>query len=226
MGLIGARIGDDVRQLRPDFRAISIVATGVENRIDHPIARALLAEARKSLDFAPWADAHLEAWRETFRAFGAKPKKTASSVEALRSRVAKSGELPPINAVVDLYNAVSIKFALPVGGENLDSYVGRPRLIRADGSETFDTVRDGRLIHEPVDRGEVIWRDDLGTTCRRWNWRQCLRTRIEPSSTRLWFVLEALAPMADEAVEDAARSLCGALAVISPSASIDRQWLR
>ena len=45
------------------------------------------------------------------------------------------------------------------------------------------------------DAGEIIWRDDLGATCRRWNWRQCKRTAITGESTNLWFVIDRLPPM-------------------------------
>ncbi|MDI5754487.1 hypothetical protein MJL79_30330, partial [Salmonella enterica subsp. enterica serovar Montevideo] len=41
---------------------------------------------------------------------------------------------------VDLYNAVSLRYAVPVGGENSAAYCGSPRLVFADGSETFDTL--------------------------------------------------------------------------------------
>ncbi|VTP79945.1 B3/4 domain [Leclercia adecarboxylata] len=74
--------------------------------------------------------------------------------------------------MVDIYNAVSIRYAIPVGGENLAAYTGAPRLTLADGSEPFDTVKEGQPDVEYPDAGEVIWRDDVGVTCRRWNWRQ------------------------------------------------------
>jgi DNA/RNA-binding domain of Phe-tRNA-synthetase-like protein len=97
--------------------------------------------------------------------------------------------------VVDLYNAVSLRHAIPVGGENAASYEGSPQLIRATGEETFDTIADGQSRIETVGKGEVVWRDGRGVTCRRWNWRQGTRTRITETSTSLWFVLERLDPM-------------------------------
>lgn len=47
---------------------------------------------------------------------------------------------------MDIYNAVSIRYAIPVGEENLKAYSGAPRLTLADGSEPFDTFKEG----EPV----------------------------------------------------------------------------
>src|SRR3546814_13272005 len=66
-------------------------------------------------DGPEWADAHLASWAEAYKAFGAKPNRTPCSVDALRKRVLKQGGLPAINAVVDVYNALSLRYAIPVG---------------------------------------------------------------------------------------------------------------
>ncbi len=99
--------------------------------------------------------------------------------EALLKRAARDGALPSVNAVVDLYNAVSLRFAIPVGGENAESYAGVPHLVRATGTEKFETMQCWCSAHRIAGAGEVIWRDEQGITCRRWNWRQGTRTRIE-----------------------------------------------
>jgi hypothetical protein len=90
----------------------------------------------------------------------------------LRKRVLRDGSMDAIDPLVDLYNAISLRYAVPVGGENFAAYVGAPRLILADGSEAFDTMKQGVAVNEPPETGEVVWCDDIGVTCRRWNWRQ------------------------------------------------------
>jgi DNA/RNA-binding domain of Phe-tRNA-synthetase-like protein len=132
----------------------------------------------------------------------------------------KDGGLPSINAVVDLYNWVSVRHALPVGGENIAAYVGSPRLLRATGAELFDTTKDGAPFSEPVPPGEVVWADERGVTCRRWNWRQGNRTRIDLDTHRMWFVLERLQPMPIACAEEAALVLIRGLRQISPQAQI------
>jgi DNA/RNA-binding domain of Phe-tRNA-synthetase-like protein len=200
-------------QLRPDFAALSIVVRGGRN------APSGTQEWRPSAA-PPWAQAHLEAWREAYRAFGSKPQRTPCSAEALRRRVKRDGRLPPINAVVDLYNAISVKFTLPVGGENLAAYVGDPRLVRANGDESFETTRDGQPSVETPDAGEVVWRDAAGVTCRRWNWRQSLRTRLAIETTEMWFVLERLEPMPLAALQEAGERLIDGLRRLAPHADI------
>lgn len=203
-------ISPDIFDLRPDFVALSLSVTA-RNEPSDDASGKLLAEAITA-PTAPWAEAHLEAWREAYRAFGAKPNRFPCSVEALRKRALRDGTLRPTNAVVDLYNAVSLRFALPIGGEDALAYVGRPRLIRARGDEPFETMADGQPKIETPEPGEVTWADDAGITCRRWNWRQGTRTQLTEATTEMWFVLERLDPMPIEALIEAGRSLARGLA--------------
>jgi len=57
------------------------------------------------------------------------------------------------------------------------------------------TVAGGEQVLEHPDAGGVVWRDDAGVTCRRWNWRQGPRTRLTEESTSAVFLLESLMPM-------------------------------
>ena len=208
--------------LRPDFRAISVRVAGARNLAEEPEAAAMLAAAvAGAVDGPAWADGHLAAWAEAYRAFGARPNRTPCSAEALRKRVLKQGSLPAINAVVDVYNALSLRYAIPVGGEDMAAYAGSPRLIVADGSETFETTADGEPAVETPDPGEVVWRDDAGVTCRRWNWRQGPRTRLTEDSTAMWFVFERLDPMPLSAAEDAAGELVDYLRRLAPGLEAD-----
>lgn len=202
-------ISPDIFALRPDFAALCLSVTA-RNRPSDDASMALLAEAIAA-PVAPWAEAHLEAWREAYRAFGAKPNRFPCSVEALRKRALRDGTLRPTNVVVDLYNAVSLRFTLPIGGEDAHSYVGQPRLIRAVGTEPFETMAEGQSKTEVPELGEVVWADDLGITCRRWNWRQGTRTQLTEATSEMWFVLERLEPMPIEALIEAGSRLAQGL---------------
>lgn len=137
----------------------------------------------------------------------------------------KEGTLPPLDPVVDIYNAVSIRYAIPVGGENLAAYTGAPRLTLADGSEPFDTVKEGQPGMEYPEVGEVIWRDDVGVTCRRWNWRQGVRTRLDSQAQTMWFILESLPAMPLAALEAAGDELVSNLQRLMPGATARVQLL-
>ncbi|WP_439892935.1 B3/B4 domain-containing protein (plasmid) [Ralstonia sp. 25C] len=217
-------IDSAIAELAPGFRALSVTveATSIA---DPSIAAVALTRAYQSLAAgqATWADAHLSAWADAFRRFGAKPQRTPCSAEALRKRVQRDGNLPTIDPIVDVYNAISIQYAVPVGGENLAAYVGGPRLTIADGTELFDTMKDGVPASESPEAGEVIWRDDKGVTCRRWNWRQGVRTRLGAEARQMWFILESLPAMPLDALHEAGDQLTELLQTMMPGAKIDRQ---
>ena len=160
------------------------------------------------------------------RGFGAKPQRTPSSAEALARRLQATGSCRRSTLFVDLYNALSVRFAIPIGGENIAAYAGDPVLKRAAGDETFDTVKHGSPFSEPVPAGEVVWVDELGVTCRRWNWRQGVRTRIDSATTRMWFVLERLEPMPVAALHEAGALLAATLRDMSPGVVITNSVIR
>ena len=132
--------------LRPDYRAMLLAVDGLvpgpSDEASDALLQAAEAAAREALDDLPVEQLpHVAAWREAYRAFGAKPQRTRNSLEALLRRAASG--LPRVNRLTDLYNAVSVLHQLPLGGEDLTRYSGAPRLVRATGTEPFDTVADG-----------------------------------------------------------------------------------
>ncbi|WP_030163363.1 B3/B4 domain-containing protein [Spirillospora albida] len=213
-------VDDAVRELRPDFVVLVMTAEGLRNGPSDDDSAGWLAEAARH--HANADDPHVEAWREAYRAFGAKPQRTRPSVEALLRR---ADALPSINKVVDAYNAVSVQYALPIGGEDLDAYVGPARLVRATGEEPFDVIAGGEpAIEHPV-AGEVVWRDDTGVTCRRWNWRQCVRTRVTETTENVLFLMETLAPYPLDRLHRAGDDLASRLRAITPDARIQSRLI-
>ncbi|WP_428956523.1 B3/B4 domain-containing protein [Streptomyces sp. cg35] len=190
-------VSDDVRAIAPDFRHIAVEAYGLVNAPSTDGTSALLDDAARRLAArldgrAPHEDPHMAAWRAAYTAFGAKPNRTRNSAEALAKRALADGGLPRINTLVDVYNAISVAHLIPVGGEDLGHIKGGMRLIRATGEEDFVTVASGEQAVEHPDAGEVVWCDDEGVTCRRWNWRQGTRTRLTDTSVDALFLLEGM----------------------------------
>ena len=214
--------------LRPDYRAMLVAVDGLvpgpSDQTSDALLQAAEAAAMEALrDRPPEQLPHVAAWREAYRAFGAKPQRTRNSLEGLLRRAASG--LPRVNGLTDLYNAVSVLHQVPVGGEDLTRYHGAPRLVRATGEEPFDTVADGHVVREQPDPGEVVWRDDVGVTCRRWNWRQAHRTQLGDDTTAGLFILDALAPMTDEALHAAVEDLVGHLARLAPDVRVHRRLI-
>lgn len=219
--LADASVASDVLALRPDYRALLVVATGIRGGPTDAASDAALLAAeerirRRLAGEPPESLPEITAWREAFLGFGVKPRAARSSVEALVRRI--DAGLPRINRLTDLYNAISVAHLVPLGGENLDAYAGAPRLVRAAGDEPFDTVADGEPVTVTADPGEVVWRDDLGVTCRRWNWRQCVRTRLDERTVNALFILDGLDPLSDDALLAAGDALIAAITVGTPGA--------
>lgn len=226
--LAGASVDADVFALRPDYRALLLAVDGIELAVGDDHSEALLTRAeewaRSAVAEQPVDTlAHVAAWREAYRAFGAKPQRTRNSLEALTRR-AEAG-LPRVNRLTDLYNAVSVLHQVPLGGEDLTRYAGPPRLVRATGQESFDTMAEGDAAVEHPEPGEVVWCDDAGVTCRRWNWRQARRTQLTDATTTALFILDALDPMTDDELSSAADDLLANLAVLGPDLLIARRLL-
>jgi DNA/RNA-binding domain of Phe-tRNA-synthetase-like protein len=217
--LAGGQVDPAVFALRPDYRAMLVVVDGLVAGPSDRISDALLqaaetaahdALAGRSVEQLP----QVAAWREAYRAFGAKPQRTRNSLEALLRRAASG--LPRVNRLTDLYNAISVLHRIPLGGEDLNRYTGPPRLIRATGTEPFDTVAGGSPAIEHPEAGEVVWCDDAGVTCRRWNWRQARRTQLGEDTTAALFILDALEPVTDPALYAAVEDLTTQLARLGP----------
>lgn len=224
-----ARVDEKVWERYPDYAALVMTVAQLQPGPSSHHSETLLREAERQAQIAIGDGAvhdlpEVARWREAYASFGVKPRDARSSVEALMRRADKG--LPRIDRLTDVYNAISVMHRIPIGGENLDAYIGPPQLVISDGSDTFDAMRDGQRIDEIVPEGEVVWRDDAGVTCRRWNWRQCVRTRLDDQTERALFIIDGLGPDAESCVMETARALVGALSVESPDLLVDQVLLR
>jgi len=218
-----------VFSLRPDYRALLITVEGIATGASDEASEAMLVSAETSaralIGDRPIEDIpQVASWREAYRSFGAKPQRTRHSLEALLRRV--EGGLPRVNRLTDIYNAISVKHLIPIGGEDLTRYVSAPRLIRATGSEPFDTMASGEDVIEHPEPGEVVWCDDAGVTCRRWNWRQAQRTALRDDTTSALFILDALDPITDEELGRAAEQLLETVRRLGGDVVIEQRLVR
>lgn len=208
--LNSASIQPEVLLAHPTYTAKLILVENIQGGESDGWSSGLLDEAEKfvaqklehsSLEEIP----EIAIWREAYASFGVKPRVGRSSVEALVRRCGNG--LPRINLITDIYNYISVKHLIPIGGENFEKYDGPPQLVIATGDETFDTTEDGQaVIHHP-EPGEVIWKDNAGVTCRRWNWRQCTRTRLGVETSTALFILDGLGHNSPQITETAFQEL-------------------
>lgn len=148
---------------------------------------------------------HVSAWRKTFKAFGADPTKTRSSAEALLRRIRKGENVPDINPIVDVYNAVSAEFAIPIGGQDLEKVRGDVALRFSEADDVFSPLGTGEPMK--VDEGEVLYADSEKVLCSKWNWRDCFDARITENTARFVLFVDGAPGIPRDSVEKATQEL-------------------
>jgi DNA/RNA-binding domain of Phe-tRNA-synthetase-like protein len=140
----------------------------------------------------------IKAWREAYKAFGAKPSEYRSSVEAMARRVLRNDELPSINALVDIGNIVSLQHRVPVGGHSMDELTQDIALRFASGEEEFVAFGSSEMEH-PLP-GEVVFVEGNTVLTRRWTWRQANHTLTLPETRSIEINIDRLPPVEMEEV--------------------------
>lgn len=145
----------------------------------------------------------IDEWRKAFSQFKTK-KGARSSIEALLKRVNQDRAFTPINPLVDIYNSISLKYAVPCGGEDLQLISGDLHLGKAKGGESFLPL--GADQDAPALPEEIIYYDNEGAICRCLNWREAQRTMLTEETTDAVLVIESInedqALRAEQAMEE------------------------
>jgi len=173
----------------PEFRVAVVTAEEIDVGAERPPELAATIADREAACRRQWAGTELAeipgiaAWRKAYRAFGIKRTSYRSSVERLVKNVLAGRGLPAINAFVDAYNAVSLAHVMPLGADDLDKVAGDLafRYSRL-GDQFLDMAGAGEEGSEadPPKEGEVVYADGEKILCRRWNWRQDMRSLVTP----------------------------------------------
>ncbi len=160
-----------------------------------------LRRARERLEKGPEAEmAEIAAWRRAYSQMGLKPTKYRSAAEALLRRFKREGELPRLHPVIDLCNAMSLAFALPVAVFDLAQLDQFLEVRHALGTENY-LAWSGET--ESVPEGEVIFADASDHAhARRWTFRQSRKSTVRPETRRALVVAEGLHASADADVRE------------------------
>jgi DNA/RNA-binding domain of Phe-tRNA-synthetase-like protein len=210
-----------------DFRVAVVVAEDIDDGAERTPEMAALIAEREAACRARWADMELSeipgiaAWRKAYRAFGIKRTSYRSSVERLVKNVLAGRGLPAINAFVDAYNAVSLAHVMPLGADDLEKVVGDLafRYSRL-GDQFLDMAGGEGEDTDPPKEGEIVYADEEKILCRRWNWRQDMRSLVTPLTRRAVVTVQANGVGdLEEAVADL-RRLLGRFAAAETSVTI------
>ncbi|WP_031405214.1 B3/B4 domain-containing protein [Geobacillus vulcani] len=207
-------VENDIWALFPQAKIGVVVAHGIDNHgknvdIYEEMLREAEIEARQFLECEEFSRHPVIAvWRKAFRRFKTK-KGARCSVEALLKRVKNGQHIRTINPLVDMYNAVSLRYGLPCGGEDIDTFVGDIRLALAEGHEPFIPL--GGEENDPPYEGEIVYKDDVGAICRCWNWREAQRTMLTEQTKRAFLCIESIDETRNEVLYQALEELASSI---------------
>jgi DNA/RNA-binding domain of Phe-tRNA-synthetase-like protein len=205
-------ISADIFDKYPGYARGVVLAFGVHNGSSPARLVEMLRQAEESVRVQASIETiaehpRIKAWREAYKAFGAKPSEFRSSVEAMARRALRSDQLPSINALVDIGNLVSLQHLVPVGGHSMDELTQGISLQLATGEEDFVPFGSTELEH-PLP-GEVIFVEGNTVLTRRWTWRQANHTLTLPETRSIEINIDRLPPVEMEEIHAIANQLMG-----------------
>ena len=203
-------IQKELFDLLPDLTIGMVVAMEVDNtrpskEIDDLLSLTL-EEMRRSFVVEKAQDhPRIKPWRTAFSKLGISGSKFPSSIESMARRVLKGDPFPKINSLVDLYNSISLRYLVPMGGHDLDTLRGDIHLRFAEGWEAFTPMGGGETIIVP--KGELVYRDDQEVLTRNWVWRQCEKDKTNEKTRNIFIPIDVLGEVGRERAEEIIQDL-------------------
>src|SRR4030066_2531307 len=204
----------DLFDILPDLTIGMVVAKDVDNthpseEIDDLLNRAVEEMKKDFIGDKAQDHPRIKPWRTAFSKLGISGSKFPSSIESMARRVLKGDPFPQINPLVDLYNSVSLRFLVPMGGHDLDTLEGNIHLRFTEGWEPFTPMGGGETVTVP--KGELVYRDDRGGLTRNWVWRQCEKDKATEKTKNIFIPIDVLGEvgsgLADEIVRELSESI-------------------
>ena len=199
-----------VFDINPDLKFGIIIGKGLKNSetTAEDEARLRAAEDNMRIKIKPEEIRELRnvsLYRDIMSRSGINPNKYMASVEAMYKRIIKGGQLPIINALVDLCNAVAVEEIISLGAHNLDD-------IKDDMEVRFSREGDvflpfGETEYENVEPGEMVFTSGNVVQTRKWLWRQSELGKTDLDSNYIVFQLVGFGGDDDRSLERAIASI-------------------
>lgn len=194
-------IQKELFDILPDLTIGMVVARDVDNthpskEIDDLLAQAVEEVKKNFVGDKAQEQPRIKPWRAAFSKLGISGSKFPSSIESMARRILKGDPFPKINPLVDLYNSVSLRFLVPMGGHDLDTIEGNIYLRFAEGWEPFAPMGGGETLTVP--KGELVYRDDREVLTRNWVWRQCEKDKATEKTRHIFIPIDVLGEVGRE----------------------------
>ncbi len=207
-------IEDKVFDLLPDVCFGVVVAKGINNEgsnheIDALLKKVLEETRDKFGDIKPKEHPDILPYREAFKTLGVNPNKFPCSVEALSARIAKGGSLPDINPVVNLINAISLKYTLPMGAHDFEDTEDDIEVRFSRDGDHF--VPFGGNEPEIPDPDELVYARGSSIKTRKWIWRQSEQGKVTADSKNIFIPIDGFSNNNREKVIAAGNEIAAAI---------------
>lgn len=199
------KVDSELFEKVPNLCIGAVIVEGVDNKnscgaIDELLSRqisieksALLKESSvKKMEF-------LEPYHHAMKEMNINSSKFLCSIEALLTRLNKKGELPFLNATVNLGNYISLKYKLPVGVHDINQ-------LKDDLCVRFATQKDTEFLENSLENdelsvGEPVYASSNSISTRRWIWRQMEAGRVSENATRLLFPIDGFSENKEQIIK-------------------------
>ena len=208
-------VNPEVFELNPDLRFGIIVAKGISNTETLPeeTERLRKAECKARSLIKPEelkVQPIIKGYRVVLENAGINPNKFVNSMEAMMKRVLKGNQLPTINSLVDVCNAISIENQVSLGGHDLADIENDLSVGFTKGTEKF--LPFGAEEYEPVEAGELVFTSGDVVQTRKWVWRQSELGKMTLDTRDVFFQLTGFDDSAEnplvKALDDLEDVLC------------------
>jgi DNA/RNA-binding domain of Phe-tRNA-synthetase-like protein len=192
----------------PAFRRGVVVATDVNNsRTNQEVAR-LLSDAVSRIPEIPsiQEQTRVDVWNAVYRKLGIDPSKTSPSISFLLNQIRRGKTIRSINTLVDLLNLISVRWAIPCGGDDIAALEGGDlRLGFARGDETFAPIFKPASVERPLPREVIYYTPQTRRVlCRRWTWRNSDFSKLTTETRKVVINLDFMIPPVSEMDADLA----------------------
>ncbi|MGK4595953.1 B3/B4 domain-containing protein [Amycolatopsis sp. w19] len=199
----------DIRSAHPGLAVGTLQATGITPELPVDLEKFVARATRRLADGPESEFPEIQAWRRAFAKMGLKPTQYRCASESLLRRLRKEGTLPRIHPVIDLCNAVSVAYAIPVAVLDIAKISGSLEVRHARGDEKYVTFAG--TVEQP-NPGEVIFADEDGQAhARRWTNRQSGHSAVSATTSDVLIVSEGLHATAAEDVRLLIEAIAGEL---------------
>jgi DNA/RNA-binding domain of Phe-tRNA-synthetase-like protein len=203
-------IQKELFHILPDLIIGMVVAVGMDNTRPSREIETLLGQAIEEMKrnfIVDKAQEHprIKPWRTAFSKLSISGSKFPSSIESMAKRILRGDPFPRINPLVDLYNSVSLRYLVPMGGHDLNTIKGNIYLKFAEGWEPFTPMGGGDTMIVP--KGELVYRDDQEVLTRNWVWRQCEKDKATEETKNIFIPIDVLGEVGRERAEEIIREL-------------------